>query len=267
MEKKSLTKNIMTKEMADFLYKYDSENGVLLRNVTFRSDAVAGSAIGNIRPSYKGTSFCGRKIAWLMATGEFPSTPIACLDGDPKNLRMSNLIKTPTFTEFSEREIEDSKELIFSLISYNPDDGRFKWSATFAGKVKGSYAEWNHSHGYRVINVFGRSIYAHRLAFLFMEGKMPSKNVDHIDSIRNNNRWSNLRDVSQALNAQNLRLLRDRRTKSGLLGVHWSSQRGKWHAEIKMDKKKTHLGFFDDKEEAHAAYLEAKRKMHPGCTV
>jgi hypothetical protein len=55
--------------------------------------------------------------------------------------------------------------------------------------------------------------------------------------------------------------------RGGLLGVHWSTQKNTWKAEIKTHGKKRHLGFFGDKHEAHQAYLKAKREIHAGCTI
>ncbi len=81
---------------------------------------------------------------------------------------------------------------------------------------------------------------------------------------RSNNRLSNLRDVSQAMNIQNERKPRSN-NKSGFLGV--KANRGLWKAEISIDGKTKFLGRFKTPEEAHQVYVEAKRKLHPGCTL
>ena len=36
----------------------------------------------------------------------------------------------------------------------------------------------------------------------------------------------------------------------------------KWCAQIKINKKKKHIGYFDNEEDARNAYLEAKAKYH-----
>ena len=43
---------------------------------------------------------------------------------------------------------------------------------------------------------------AHRLAFLYMKGRMPEHMVDHINHIRNDNRWCNLQEVTAYENQQ-----------------------------------------------------------------
>lgn len=103
---------------------------------------------------------------------------------------------------------------------------------------------------------------------LLMTGDSPPDDmtVDHIDGDKLNNRWSNLRVVTQAVNNQNLRSARVG-SKSGLIGAHWNKQDKKWQAGIRINGKNVHLGKFDTPEEAHAAYIAKKREVHDGCTI
>jgi hypothetical protein len=167
----------------------------------------------------------------------------------------------------SDTDLNLHQGAIRKVLSYNPESGRFTWDADFSGGVKGEFAEWEHSEGYLCISLFGKSVFAHRLAFLFQEGRMPSDEVDHKNGARSDNRWSNLRDVDRSTNSENQTKVIGRQSKSGLLGAQWSSQKERWHAEIKVKGRKHHMGFFDSEEEAHLVYLAAKRRMHEGCTV
>lgn len=99
-----------------------------------------------------------------------------------------------------------------------------------------------------------------------MAGDWPAGNIDHVNGSRSDNRWSNLRVGSQALNAQNLRGPR-RDNMIGLLGVSLDKRRGTYRAQIMVDGKSRHLGTFGDPQSAHQAYLKAKRTLHPGCTI
>jgi hypothetical protein len=62
-------------------------------------------------------------------------------------------------------------------------------------------------------------------------GTWPKNQIDHIDGDRANNRISNLRDVSQSINQQNLKRSRVR-SKSGFLGV--SPSFGRFRAAIRL---------------------------------
>ena len=100
-------------------------------------------------------------------------------------------------------------EEAIELLHYDQETGAFRWLiGHFFDDVwiePGGYAGSVHSTGYIKINIRGVSYLGHRLAFLLMTGEWPRQTVDHIDRDRMNNAWSNLRDVSQAVNNQNRR--------------------------------------------------------------
>jgi hypothetical protein len=75
------------------------------------------------------------------------------------------------------------------------------------------------SKGYRLIGVDGRWHKAHRLAWLYMTGSWPREQIDHINLIKNDNRFENLREATQTQNHANTRARR-----RGLKGITWSPQ-------------------------------------------
>lgn len=107
---------------------------------------------------------------------------------------------------------------------------------------------------------------AHRLAWLYVHGRWPIADIDHINGIRDDNRFTNLREASRAENNQNIRSARSHAI-SGLLGAHWHRQSGLWYMRIKVDGKSFTKGMFATAEEAHAAYLKAKAEHHPFSTI
>lgn len=118
--------------------------------------------------------------------------------------------------------------------------------------------------GYILIGIDGRDYYAHRLAWLWVHGKWPLHQIDHINGNRADNRLENLRDVTKAQNMQNLKRSR-KDSSTGLLGVVPS--KGRFTSVIFVNKVTHRLGTFDTPEQAHAAYIEAKRRLHPGGTL
>lgn len=86
----------------------------------------------------------------------------------------------------------------------------------------------------------------------------PGYVIDHDDNNKDNNGISNLKLITQRLNAS-----KDRRRKhSKYLGASKHSSNAKcWEANIFMDGKKKRLGLFYTEEEAAAAYQSALQKF------
>jgi hypothetical protein len=152
------------------------------------------------------------------------------------------------------------------ILNYDPDTGIFTWinpvKKTMINCVAGSLTV----QGYKVITIKRKNYAAHRLAWLYMNGKFPNKFIDHINTIKSDNKLSNLRDVSRIENGQN-QIKAHKNNKSGLLGVTWYANTSSWVAKIKNNNKLIHLGYFKNPELAHQVYLKAKREIHLGCTI
>jgi hypothetical protein len=99
-----------------------------------------------------------------------------------------------------------------------------------------------------------------------MTGELPSGHIDHINGVRTDNRWVNLRDVTRLVNQQNMRRAR-KDSRSGLQGVQQTKPGGSWRARIRLNGSVHHIGCFPTPEMAHEAYVATKRKFHEGCTI
>tara|TARA_R110000868_G_scaffold302142_2_gene562628 strand:+ start:724 stop:1236 length:513 start_codon:yes stop_codon:yes gene_type:complete len=158
-------------------------------------------------------------------------------------------------------------ERLRELVAYNPESGDFTWLVRRNNHVKAGDVAGNlHSSGRRQIMIDGRNYKAHRLAVLYVHGRFPSAETDHINGQPDDNRWANLREASKSENQQNQRNAQSN-NKSGFLGVSWHAQTKKWRAQIGLNKKRIYLGLFSTAEEAHQAYLTAKRELHSYCTI
>lgn len=146
---------------------------------------------------------------------------------------------------------------------YSPETGKFT-RLTRRGKSKaGSELTGTKSHGYLRAILNGKSCALHRLAFLWMTGAWPAGDVDHIDGNRENNRWSNLRDVDRSTNLENIKSAKSNNKGTGLLGAY-PHKSGRFYSRIQVRGSDGYLGMFDTAQEAHSAYVKAKRDMHKG---
>lgn len=151
--------------------------------------------------------------------------------------------------------------------SYDPETGILIWKITNNRKKAGDEAGLVHiSDGSKVVTLFSKQYKYHRIAWLLHHGKWPDGVIDHINGIKTDNRISNLRDVSNLINAQNQRKAA-KNNKTGYLGVSKRKRSVRWRASIKVNGLTKDLGTFATAEEAHQAYIVAKRQHHLGCTI
>lgn len=152
-------------------------------------------------------------------------------------------------------------ERVRSLLSYDPENGVFRWKISRGNAAAGSVAAKRVSSRYQDIKIDGRTYQAHRLAWLMVHGRWPNQSIDHINGVKGDNRLCNLRDVSHIENMQNQKRARTN-NQSGALGVS-PKRSGRYCAQIQANGKKYHLGHFKTIEQAAAAYRRAKREVHP----
>jgi hypothetical protein len=119
------------------------------------------------------------------------------------------------------------------------------------------------------VNCNCRTVYASRYAGLnrcalllhrAIMGDPDGMQVDHIDGNGLNNCRSNLRTATNHQNRLNSRRRRD--NTSGFKGVSLRKTTNRWKAEITMNGKAHHLGYFDTREAAYAAYVNASTQHH-----
>jgi hypothetical protein len=149
------------------------------------------------------------------------------------------------------------------ILHYNPDTGIFTWNITRRNAIKGSiagYAQKEYRFNYIVIRigVLGKNYLAHRLAWLYMTGSFPTKQIDHINHDATDNRWSNLQEVTNLQNGRNQSL--HSTNTSGHMGVSWNKNKKKWQSIIKVLGKQIWLGYFNTIEEAIQVRKEAEQQ-------
>lgn len=137
-------------------------------------------------------------------------------------------------------------------------DGEHKrWNGRYAGKR----AFTINSNGYRDGMIFRKMHRAHHVAWALHYGAWPTMDIDHINGDRDDNRISNLRQVTRSENCRNTFLRRN--NTSGVMGV--SKNKNRWIAYIYDQGRHRTLGRFKTLEEAAAARKSADRDFgyHP----
>lgn len=153
---------------------------------------------------------------------------------------------------------EEEFLFIKTLVRYDPYTGNIHWvkdrpRGVLAGNVCGS----RDSSGHIQVSIGGKRYAAHRLAFLFMGEPLPSQ-VDHINCVRDDNRWCNLRPACPYTNGYNQG--RRKNNTSGYKGVLYD--RGKWRARTSFKGQRVNVGRFSNKEDAYKALCERIKELH-----
>jgi hypothetical protein len=144
-------------------------------------------------------------------------------------------------------------ERLLSVLHYDPILGIWTWISmlsdrTPSGTVAGCICKTN---GYRYVTIDYVKYKSADLAFFYMKGKWPFAILDHRDTDKSNDKWENLRPASPSQNGANTNTRASSTT--GIKGVRLY-RNGKFSAQIKVNGKSIHLGYFVSKDVAAARY-------------
>jgi len=152
-------------------------------------------------------------------------------------------------------------EELKSLFIYGTSTGNFYRKTSPCNSVKiGDKAGTVKANGYTYIRFQGKQQAAHRLAWLFIYGRWPTKRLDHINGDKADNRMCNLRLVTQSENQLNRKLCS--RSSTGIKGVSTHSASGKYQVTLSVDGVKRHFGLFGSIELAELVARGAREKYH-----
>ena len=145
------------------------------------------------------------------------------------------------------------------MLLYDKDTGVFTWRVSRSQYARaGGVAGTRHSSGAIYIIIYQRSYRAHRLAWLYVYGYVPTYEIDH----KNGKPWQNwilnLREATHSQNCRNRKMQSNNTT--GFRGVY--RMRNKFQARIKHEGRFLHLGTFATPEEASDVYVKAAQKLH-----
>lgn len=142
------------------------------------------------------------------------------------------------------------QETLKKYVTYCPESGKFfSTGQKYSNKTTNCEVGTVHkTKGYRYITIKGKTYRAQRLAFLWMTGQWPATQVDHINRIKDDNSWNNLRDVTPTRNSWNRPVYKT--NKSGYTGVVWNKKQEKWQVLCRSEGNQVFLGLYVDVHEA-----------------
>ena len=151
-------------------------------------------------------------------------------------------------TTFYKQELLDKARILYD---YCPDSGLFFWKINTSNVKAGQVAGAKHN-GYIRLTVYGKRIFAHRLAWLFSYGELPKDQIDHIDRNKSNNKITNLRDVDRCVNLQNQSVAHSRNALN-ILNVSKRPNTGAYKVMINKNKKGFYIGQYKTLKDAVTA--------------
>jgi len=151
-----------------------------------------------------------------------------------------------------------SADRLREMLVYDQDTGIFRRKSQHHSVV-GGIVGWDNGVGYLKTMIGKKNYYLHRLAWLYVYGRWPVAQLDHVNGVKNDNRIANLREAAPSENAWNVRRRADNQT--GIKGVTLHPC-GKWQAQIGFNGRIQYIGSFNTPEEAIAARSAAAKELH-----
>lgn len=132
------------------------------------------------------------------------------------------------------------------------------WNSNYSG----TQAFKVNNHGYYSGTLDSTVFLAHRIIYKLIHGVDPDR-VLHAKGETLNNCLENISSGSHSLNMLDKKKYKN--CKSGVMGVTWHTRDEVWAVRIRINKKETHLGYFDDLQEAIAVRkaAEVQYGYHP----
>jgi hypothetical protein len=199
------------------------------------------------------------------------------INDEPESCSNSNLALTKMqgiCTMANKPDITPS--LLRQLLRYDPETGALYWRSRtrdmFCSSTQSNiipFKTWNKrfagneaftalTQGYKHGNVLGKKFRAHRVIWAMQTGDDVPENmeIDHVNGVRSDNRWVNLRLATRRQNMWNVKGARSD-SLTAVKGVSYRAERKRYVAKIKIDGKCKKIGSFKTIEEAEACYNRA----------
>lgn len=267
------------KGQIDHINRNESDNRFSnLRDVTVSENQHNRAIPRDNKSGYKGVSYNSTSNKWLscfnirgnaVSLGQFKNKE------DAINARKEAELKDWSHLE-TKKKIKSNfiltSDNISECFSYYPETGDFFWKERPRSHFANDnvFKSWNIANAGNKINTIKRDGYIYvfianktyvvqRLIYWLHTGIEVPKHmrIDHINNVRHDNRWCNLRMLTPSQNSMNSKNNTDK-----LKGCSFDKSRNKWRAKIICNGITTYLGQFETELEAHSAYCKASTELH-----
>lgn len=142
---------------------------------------------------------------------------------------------------------------LLELLDYDTVTGIFTRKISLSSRSPVGSVAGSTNKGYCFIRVDGKRYAAHRLAWFYVHGTLPTSLIDHDNTEGTCNAISNLRLANKSTNGANRGLNKNNTT--GFKGV--TVWRDRFISKIRVNYQGIHLGCFLDSKDAARAYDQA----------
>jgi hypothetical protein len=164
-----------------------------------------------------------------------------------------------------ENELLLSHDELLKIFDYNVETGIFTYKISTANRIHIGDIANTKSHGYIRIKINGRQYAAHRLAWFYVTGNWPINQIDHMDNIRDHNWFSNLREVTNKINAQNKKTsLKNNSICNTIPGVTFDKREQKYRVGLRLNGILMWFGYYATQIEDESVCLIKRRELFEG---
>ena len=153
-------------------------------------------------------------------------------------------------------------ENLWEVFDVDFSNGLLFWKKQLSSRAKiGALVGTGDKTGYQRTYIFKNRFLVHRIIWAMKHGAWPDGMIDHINGNKSDNRIENLRLATKSQNNVN-NPKPQKNNKLGVRGVSFHKGTGKFIAQLRKDKKRINLGYFNTIEEASKAYIAASQQYH-----
>lgn len=136
------------------------------------------------------------------------------------------------------------------ILHYDPETGLFSSKICRSCLNVGKRSGYLRKDGYIQLKIKSRAFLAHRLAWFYVHGEWPNRDIDHVNRDKADNRIANLRLSTRSENCVNIGLKSS--NTSGTTGVYFQKKKRIWQSYITKNRKRISTGGSKHKEKAIA---------------